>query len=81
MAALLSLQQITKRFGAIIIAAIPPRVGPDNLPNPSLYQNPDYMNGYKKGAHNKKIGKAATGFGIGMAFWIAVLAVTISNLN
>ncbi|MDX5346968.1 MAG: hypothetical protein LPK19_06955 [Hymenobacteraceae bacterium] len=58
-----------------IIAAVPPEVHSVEHPNKHLMvQNQDYYKGFRKGAHNKKVGKTAAGFGVG-AVTVTVLWV------
>ncbi|SIQ71016.1 hypothetical protein SAMN05421545_1158 [Pontibacter lucknowensis] len=56
----------------IVTAAVPPNV--DNLfhPNYQLMKEPVYREAFKKQAHKRKVGKAATGFGIGFGSLIAL---------
>ncbi|WP_034256798.1 hypothetical protein [Adhaeribacter aquaticus] len=61
----------------IVIALNKPKIGLNDIPDANLLQNQDYMRGYQKQAHNRKIGKAATGMGIGTGAALVVSAIMI----
>jgi hypothetical protein len=63
--------------GPILVAAIPPKIKPEGVPDIHLLKNPDYVRGYKKQAHKRKVGKAAAGAGIGLAAITAVFAILL----
>ena len=65
--------------GPIIIGAVKPRAKNNNMLQPDLAQNPDYKRGYEKQAHNRKIGKAALGFGIGTGASIMYLLLSVMS--
>ena len=44
-------------------------------PNPELLREPEYLRGYQKQAHRRKMGKAAGGFGIGLGALVLLVAV------
>ncbi|PJJ53219.1 hypothetical protein [Hymenobacter chitinivorans] len=46
--------------------------------DPNLLQNPDYVRSYRNQAQNKKLGKAAAGFGVGMATWAVAVVYLLS---
>ena len=60
-----------------VVALTPPEI--QNLPlDPALRNDPDYMKAFKKQAHNKKAGKTAAGFGLGLvAYTILYTALVI----
>ncbi|WP_210464583.1 hypothetical protein [Rufibacter roseolus] len=60
--------------GTVLIAAIPPKVNPKEVPNPALLSDQYYYNGYRHQAHKRKVGKAAIGGGIALAAFVAILA-------
>jgi hypothetical protein len=64
--------------GPIIIGAVPPDINPNDIPNQNFTKDENYMRGYKKQAHNKKIGNAAAGAAIGTAtiFTVAIVLLT-----
>lgn len=61
----------------LVVAATPPKVSPRRLPDPRLIDNKEYMRGYRKQAHNKKIGKAAAGAGTGIVTGAGVTLVVL----
>jgi hypothetical protein len=65
-----------------VIGAVPPKVKPDGVSDINLLSNPDYVRGYEKEAHRRKVGKAATGAGTGTLAGIMVaLIVVLSAWN
>jgi hypothetical protein len=61
----------------IIIGAIKPKAHNNHvLPYTSL-QDPNYVRGYEKQAHNRKIGKAALGFGVGTGVGVLYLIMSV----
>jgi hypothetical protein len=61
----------------IIIGAVKPRARYNKaLPAASL-QDPNYVRGYEKQAHNRKIGKAALGFGVGTGVGVLYLIMSV----
>ncbi|WP_162427167.1 hypothetical protein [Pontibacter pudoricolor] len=65
--------------GPIIIGAVKPRARYNkSLPAASL-QDPNYVKGYEKQAHNRKIGKAALGFGIGTGVSVLYLILSVMS--
>ncbi|MBJ6118717.1 hypothetical protein JAO76_10965 [Pontibacter sp. BT310] len=63
--------------GPIIIGAVKPRARYNKaLPAVSL-QDPNYVKGYEKQAHNRKIGKAALGFGLGTGVGVLYLIMSV----
>ncbi|NVO83649.1 hypothetical protein [Hymenobacter terrestris] len=47
------------------IALTPPKRYNLNAPQPDLLNDPAYYDGYRRQAHNRKLGKAAAGLGVG----------------
>lgn len=60
----------------IITAAVPPNIDDTYHPNYQLMREPAYRQAFQKQAHKRKVGKAATGFGIGFGALI-VLALMV----
>ena len=71
----------TTSYGGIvtggIISLTPPQRQNLLAPQPQLLDDPDYYRGYRKQAQNRKLGKAAAGFGVGVAAEVVLLAVAI----
>ncbi|WP_157578426.1 hypothetical protein [Pontibacter roseus] len=61
----------------IIVAAVPPNVYTTYNPNIQLMQDPTYREAFQKQAHRRKVGKAATGIGVGFGSLLA-LALMLS---
>jgi hypothetical protein len=60
----------------IVVGAVRPDPTRFYSPTPELLRNPSYLKGYQVQAHRRKVGKAATGFCIGLgAFLIYAFAV------
>ncbi|RSK46353.1 hypothetical protein [Hymenobacter perfusus] len=51
------------------------------VPDADLLKNPDYVQGYRRQAQNKKIGSAAGGFGAGVGTIVVLAAVLIASLG
>ncbi|MEJ8757390.1 hypothetical protein WG947_10305 [Pontibacter sp. H259] len=65
--------------GPIIIGAVKPKARNNHaLPYTSV-QDPNYVRGYEKQAHSRKIGKAALGFGIGTGVRILYLLLSVMS--
>lgn len=63
----------------VAMAVTPPRLGTLGVPDAGLAQNPDYLKGYRKQAHYRKMGKAAAGTGTGiLASATLVVAVVLA---
>ncbi len=63
----------------IIIGAVKPRAHYNKaLPAASL-QDPNYVRGYEKQAHKRKVGKAALGFGIGTGVGVLYLMLSVMS--
>ncbi len=60
-----------------VMALTPPRRTNLQAPAPTLLDDPAYYQGYRRQAQNRKIGKAAAGFGVGVGA-LAALGVVIS---
>ena len=63
----------------VTLALIKPKLNVAEVPDMKLLQNEDYVRGYLKQAHNRKIGKAAAGAGIGTG--VGAIIVTIAILS
>jgi hypothetical protein len=64
----------------VIVGAVPPNPSRFYSPTPELLRNPAYLKGYKAQAHRRKVGKAATGFCIGLGtFLVYALLVTAAS--
>ena len=74
----------TTGYGGIVtggvISLTPPQRQNLLAPQPQLLDDPDYYRGYRKQAQNRKLGKAAAGFGVGVAAEVALLAVVVGIL-
>jgi hypothetical protein len=76
-------------YGGIItgvaVGAAKPKAQNFVVPEAKLLQNPDYMAGYQKQAHKKKIGSVAGGFGAGVGtlvvLQVIIIAVFLSNFS
>ena len=66
--------------GPVIIGAIPPKIKFTQDIDASLLQNAHYTSGYKAEAHRRKIGKAATGAGIGLGAILVVASILFSSV-
>jgi hypothetical protein len=55
------------------MAVTPPSRGTLRVPDVNLAQNQDYMKGYRKQAHIRKVGKAAAGAGTGIVAGFGIL--------
>ncbi|RDC62143.1 hypothetical protein [Adhaeribacter pallidiroseus] len=63
----------------VAMAVTPPRLGTLGVPDANLAQNPDYLKGYRKQAHLRKVGKTAAGTGTGiLASAVLVTAVVLA---
>ncbi len=56
----------------IISGAIVPKIQNEQVPVVNLMNNQNYVAGYKKQAHKKKVRKVLAGFGIGIAVWVVI---------
>ena len=63
----------------VTLSFIKPKLNVAEVPDKKLLQNKDYVRGYLKQAHNRKIGKAAAGAGIGTG--VGAIIVTIAILS
>lgn len=63
-----------------VISAIKPHVEADDNPNHYLQKDPVYQKAYKEQAHRRKIGKAAAGFGAGVAV-LSILSAIAANMG
>jgi hypothetical protein len=64
----------------VIVGAVPPNPARFYSPTPELLGHPAYLKGYKAQAHRRKIGKAATGFCIGLgSFLVYAFLVTAAS--
>lgn len=61
----------------LALSVTPPKPGNLNMPDPALVQNPDYLHGYKKQAHRRKIGKAAVGAGTGVLTSVVLFTAVV----
>lgn len=64
--------------GPIIIGSTKPKAHKNPVPAQHLLLDQNYVNGYEKQAHKRKIGKAALGTGIGTVALVALLLITVS---
>ncbi|RFP64184.1 hypothetical protein D0N36_15310 [Hymenobacter lapidiphilus] len=66
--------------GSVMALTPPPRRNL-NAPEPALLDDPAYYNGYRKQAQNRKLGKAAAGFGTGVAVGTVILLYLLSTIT
>jgi hypothetical protein len=59
----------------VIVGAVPPNSTRFYLPTPELLGNPAYLKGYQVQAHRRKVGKAATGFCIGLGTFLMIALI------
>ncbi|MEO0469975.1 MAG: hypothetical protein AAF206_10180 [Bacteroidota bacterium] len=64
---------------AIVVGAIPPSPDGRFIPNPELYRDPNYAQGYNRRAHLKKIGRVATGYLLGLTVQTAMILIIVST--
>ena len=68
-------------YGGVITGAVigltPPRRQNLQAPTPALLNDPAYYEGYRRQAQNRKLGKAAAGFGVGVATEVALVLVLV----
>lgn len=64
-------------YGSVIIAAVPPKINPAQVSDANLLRHPAYVRGYVRQAHKRKVGKAATGAGIGLAAIATVFVIVM----
>jgi len=67
-------------IGPIIIAAVPPDIDKFAPYDRSLLLDPNYARGFKKQAHQRKVGKAATGAAIGTAVSVTTILLIFSAI-
>lgn len=61
----------------VVVGSIRPPEYRLTVSDPVLLQNPDYVRGYRQQAKNKKLGKAAAGFGAGVCTFVVAVAATV----
>ncbi len=61
----------------VAMAVTPPSSRTLRVPDQRLAQNRDYMKGYRKQAHWRKVGKAAAGTGTGIATSVALVVALV----
>lgn len=66
--------------GTAVTLTAPPR-GNLNAPEPALLNDPAYYNGYAQQAKNRKLGKAAAGFGVGMGTLLVLFTLFAAALS
>jgi hypothetical protein len=64
--------------GAIVIGGVPPRINPVNVSDIRLLRDANFVRGYEKQAHRRKMGRAAIGAGIGTATAFGALLVILA---
>ncbi len=62
----------------VIVGAVPPNSTRFYSPTPELLGNPAYLKGYQVQAHRRKVGKAATGFCIGLGTFLMIALVGVA---
>ncbi len=68
-------------LGPIIIAAVPPKVKPNEVSNPAYLSNNVYITSYKKQAHKMKVGKAAVGGAVGIGTVLFLITMAVSGMH
>ncbi|MFD2999976.1 hypothetical protein ACFS7Z_06365 [Pontibacter toksunensis] len=63
-----------------VVSAVKPNVETDDNPNHHLQKDPVYQKAYREQAHRRKIGKAAAGFGAGVAM-VSILSILAANMG
>ncbi len=63
----------------VIVGAVPPNPARFYTPTPELLRHPAYLKGYKVQAHRRKVGKAATGFCIGLGSFLLFALVAAAS--
>lgn len=67
-------------LGPVVIGAIKPKAHNNPVPSHLFLQDPNYVNGYEKQAHKRKIGKSALGAGIGTAAILALVVIMLASV-
>jgi len=67
--------------GPVIIGAVKPRAHNNHALPYTLLQDPNYVRGYEKQAHNRKIGKVAIGTGLGVGASVLLILLTIAGTS
>jgi hypothetical protein len=60
-----------------VIAASPPKRHNMIVPDQALLNDPNYVSGYQKQAQRQKLGKAASGLGVGLATGVVVMYAVV----
>ena len=64
-----------------ILASVKPNRENFRTSNPILLKNENYLKGYEKGAHKKKIAKSLTGFGTAVGIWVGLVIVVVASFS
>jgi hypothetical protein len=64
-----------------ILASVKPNRENFRTSNPALLKNENYLKGYEKGAHRKKVAKSLTGFGTAAGIWVGLVIVVVASLS
>jgi hypothetical protein len=64
-----------------ILASVKPNRENFRTSNPALLKNENYLKGYEKGAHRKKVAKSLTGFGTAAGIWVGLVIVVIASFS
>ncbi|MFM2155398.1 MAG: hypothetical protein RL516_147 [Bacteroidota bacterium] len=64
-----------------ILASVKPNRENFRTSNPALLKNENYLKGYEKGAHKKKIAKSLTGFGTAVGVWVGLILVVVASFS
>lgn len=67
--------------GPVVIGAVKPKAHRNVVPSHALLADVNYVRGYEKQAHKRKIGKAAVGAGIGTGIMVAFLVIALAGMQ
>jgi hypothetical protein len=60
----------------VVIAAVPPKITLNDVPDHQLLSNPYYYKGFRSQAHKKKLGKVAIGGAVGLLGLIMLTSIS-----
>lgn len=68
-------------IGPLIIGSTKPQAYKHPVSSQHLLQNPDFVRGYEKQAHKRKVGKTFLGTGIGATLLITAIIISVSSVQ